>query len=107
VKTLNGGLDPSIGKDTQFKPGESPNPAGRPPTKPVLEAMRAALAENPELLSEIVLNACTRAKKTTSDFREFREILDGKTGSEIEGSADGRSIVHNLNIRFVDPRNKH
>ena len=29
-KTLNGGVDPSVGKATQFKPGESGNPEGRP-----------------------------------------------------------------------------
>lgn len=29
-KLLNGGVDPSVGKDTQFKPGQSGNPAGKP-----------------------------------------------------------------------------
>lgn len=29
-KTLNGGVDPSVGAATQFKPGESGNPEGRP-----------------------------------------------------------------------------
>ena len=30
VKKLNGGVDPSVGKKTQFKKGQSGNPAGRP-----------------------------------------------------------------------------
>lgn len=29
-KTLNGGVDPAVGKETQFKAGESGNPDGRP-----------------------------------------------------------------------------
>lgn len=32
-KLLNGGVDPSIGKATQFKPGQSGNPEGRKPGK--------------------------------------------------------------------------
>lgn len=30
-KTLKGGVSPDVGKATQFKPGQSGNPAGKPP----------------------------------------------------------------------------
>jgi len=30
IKLLNSGVDPSVGKKTQFKPGVSGNPAGKP-----------------------------------------------------------------------------
>ncbi|MBZ5600096.1 MAG: DUF5681 domain-containing protein, partial [Acidobacteriia bacterium] len=44
---LRGGLSPSIGEATRFKPGQSGNPGGRPMKfdRIVSQAMRAQLAE--------------------------------------------------------------
>jgi Family of unknown function (DUF5681) len=42
-KLLKGGLDPSIGKDTQFQPGVSGNPTGRSKRMPVTDRALAML----------------------------------------------------------------
>jgi hypothetical protein len=43
AKKLNGGIDPSVGEATRFKPGESGNPGGRPRIAKLSEACRAKL----------------------------------------------------------------
>jgi hypothetical protein len=57
VSKLRGGLDPAIGKLTQFKPGESPNPGGRPKSDLAGEIARAVFQQNPEAIYDVMLEA--------------------------------------------------
>ena len=105
VKKLRGGLDPSVGKATQFKPGESGNPSGHPKEKPILEALRENLTERPELAKQIALEALKQAKHQLGWFQEIRDMLDGKPE---DGKPTGRAddpVNFNLHVGFVKPKN--
>src|SRR5438105_1356657 len=102
VRKLRSGLDPAIGKATQFQPGHCPNPGGRPRTKPLLAALQQELAENPERLIEIVDKVLTHAKNSLGFFCEVRDMLDGKPGLKIEDPDEG-ALNFQLNVHFVDP----
>jgi hypothetical protein len=63
----------SIGR--QFQPGQSGNPKGRPPERPLTVALRDALdANDGEIIKVLVQTAIDRAK--AGDFRYFKEIMD-------------------------------
>jgi|SRR5581483_1679270 len=74
-------VDPAVGKDTRFKPGESGNPSGRPKRRPIAELLFAELERNNfAALRAIVRRAIAEAKKGNFDYyRDIRETIDGKT----------------------------
>lgn len=78
VKRLRGGVDPKVGEATRFRPGVSPNPGGRPKTRPIMEAMQNAIVENPNLLKQLARQALQKAKSSHRWFREVRDTLDGR-----------------------------
>ncbi|MCU1301573.1 MAG: hypothetical protein JWQ87_1857 [Candidatus Sulfotelmatobacter sp.] len=100
VKLLNGGVDPSIGKTTQFKSGESGNAGGRPKRKPVLEAIEAAILTDPSLIRQIAKKALTEAARSLGWFTQVRDMLDGKPDGG-EGTEVTSNVDFNLNVRFV------
>ena len=53
-KLLNNGLDPSIGKDTQWKPGESGNPAGMKPGTKHINTWMQEIVTDPEFEARII-----------------------------------------------------
>jgi hypothetical protein len=53
-KLLANGLDPSIGKSTQFKPGESGNPAGRPKGAKHINTWIQELVEDEEFTATLL-----------------------------------------------------
>lgn len=61
-KTGFRGPSPDVGKATQFKPGQSGNPDGKPKTKPITDLFRALFDDEYE----------TR-------LDEFRKVLSGKS----------------------------
>ena len=73
-----------------FPPGESGNPQGRPITKPLTEALKAALAkDNGAAIRELVDVAVKKAKE--GDFKFWKEILDridGKPADRLEVAGD-------------------
>ena len=60
------GVDPMVGKATQFAPGVSGNPGGRPGTKPITDAIIQLLNLRPE---------CSKARKK---YRSRLQQLAGK-----------------------------
>ena len=63
----------------RFQSGESGNPNGRPPERPLTRALRDVLEANDcEAVKAIVQTAVERAK--AGDFRYFKEILDRVDG---------------------------
>lgn len=52
-KLLNGGVDPSVGRDTQFKPGESGNPAGKPKGSKHINTWIQELVEDEEFEAKL------------------------------------------------------
>lgn len=105
VNKLRGGHDPSIGKETQFRSGETGNPGGRPKNKPILEALREIIDSNPEIAREIAKSALTAASADVDWFVEVRDMLDGKPDGKSFGSLDD-GVNLNLNITFKDPEQK-
>jgi hypothetical protein len=83
-KKLRGGHDPSIGAATQFQPGVSPNPGGRPVTKPFTEALREAIFENPGCLKHIAKRILVKTMSDARFFAEVRNMLDGRPAQEVK-----------------------
>jgi len=79
----------------RFQEGESGNPKGRRPEKPLTAALRDALEANDGRMIETLAQvAIDRAK--AGDFRFFREIMDrvdGKVSAHLDVSAFGQSYL--------------
>jgi hypothetical protein len=100
------GPNPSVGKATQFRPGQSGNPGGRPKMKPITDAYRAILAsENPEEFEpktgaeRIAFEVYQQAQE--GRLRHAKEITDrveGRVTQPIAGADGGeiRVIVYDL-----------
>jgi hypothetical protein len=85
AKKLNGGIDPSVGEATRFKPGESGNPGGRPRIAKLSEACRAKLgalvpddAEGRTYAEAIAEKLVQLALK--GDIRAAQELADRAEG---------------------------
>jgi Family of unknown function (DUF5681) len=90
--TLRGGLSPDIGKDTQFKPGESGNPGGRPKItdedRVITKIYRKILAkpENQAAIEEAVLKMLTGGRMVAQlTLKEMAERTEGKITQGVEG----------------------
>jgi hypothetical protein len=100
------GSDPSVGEATQFKPGQSGNPGGRPKMKPITDAYRAILAsENPEEFQpktgaeRIAFEVYQQAK--TGRLRHAKEITDrveGRVTQPVAGAEDGELVVRIVGV---------
>ena len=79
----------------RFRQGESGNPKGRRPERPLTTALREVLdANDGEIIKVLVQTAIDRAK--AGDFRYFKEIMDrvdGKVTNRMDVSDDGQSYL--------------
>jgi len=112
---LRGGLDPSIGRRTQFQPGRSPNPGGKPSTQPITELYRAQLEQlvdkDPlkrtygQMLAEGQVRAAIRGD--TGAAREITDRVQGRSVQPVElTGSEGSPLNFKLNIRFRDVTKK-
>lgn len=96
-KTGFRGPSPDVGKATQFKPGQSGNPGGRPKQTPIADALRVALSD-PSELEKFISAVLKKAKK--GDVKAFQAVSDrieGKPAQALNlGGADGGPIVFRL-----------
>ena len=101
------GADTAITAKTQippglrpWKPGQSGNPSGRPKSKPITDALLAAV--DPKAFAEKLVSLAMRG-----DIRAISEVLDrieGKAQQSIEHSGDVASaLVESIRAR----RNGH
>ena len=78
----------------RFGPGESGNPKGRRPERPLTAALRDALdANDGELIESLARKAIDKA--LSGDFRFFREIIersDGKVSDRLDVTGNSTSI---------------
>ena len=83
-----------------FKPGQSGNPAGRPPKEKVLtNAMLAIIKNNPKIMDAIAAKVLQMAVNGNMDaIREVGDRLEGKATSSMEFNAD-KQIGVNVNIQ--------
>ena len=91
---------------------KSNNPVGAPignknatKNKPFLDAMRRALAQNPQKIGRIVDKVLEKAEEGESwAVKEIADRLDGKAvqANTLE-DAEGNNIVTSLEVRFVKP----
>lgn len=79
----------------RFRPGQSGNPKGRPPERPLTASLREALdANDGELIETLARVAVDKAEG--GDFRYFKEIMDrvdGKVTNRLDVSASGMSAA--------------
>ena len=96
---------PAHGK---WKPGQSGNPKGRPPSKLYKDALQAALrklsdtGENPEQIAEEIATAhIVRAKAgDIAAIKEFADRMDGKVPQAIGGTDELPAIK---GFAWIDP----
>ena len=97
-QTVNRRADGTFGQGNKignrFRPGESGNPLGRRPERPLTEALRDALdANDGEVIRELVQVALDRA--LGGDFRYFKEIMDrvdGKVSERLNVTANDMGV---------------
>jgi|SRR5215467_5021182 len=105
---LRSGCDPGIGKATQFQPGQSGNPGGRP--KKAITTAYTELADTPvpgdrkgrtyaQLLAQAQFDAAIKGK--TDAAREIADRIEGKPTQAISGP-DSSPLAFDITVNFVD-----
>ena len=88
-KTGFHGPSPEVGKATQFKPGVSGNPGGRPKSKPITDLLRELLEEDPQMARDIAKKLLQLAKKgSLGHFKEMTDRIEGPVVQQQESKAD-------------------
>ena len=90
---INGVSPPA---EHRFKPGESGNPRGRPPERPIAAAIRARLDRNDGAAIGDIADVVV-AKARHGDFRFVRELLDRVDGR----LTDRLEVSENLAIPII------
>jgi hypothetical protein len=90
-----GGIDPKIGRATQFKPGQSGNPGGRPKTLPITEHLREVLSRlDKKTGKEIALLMAEKAVDLAKNgsIHHLREIADRVEGKPVQRTKNDVSL---------------
>jgi len=77
------------GEGKGFTPGQSGNPAGRPPgIKYVSEALREQLANDPTLVDKLAKKLIERAEQNSNDLNLLLDRTEGKVTQPIGGTGE-------------------
>lgn len=120
-KLLDGNVDPMVGKATQFKPGQSGNPAGRPPGVKRLSTWIREMLNDEEFIAlipdvregykefkgrpveAIIKTAMVRALAGEKESREW--LAKYGYGTKIDVTSDGERVqMAPLVISEIVPR---
>jgi hypothetical protein len=93
--TTSFGFDPSIGKSTRWKKGQSPNPGGRPKSRLLSEALRTRLAEvkpdDPQrrtfaevIAANLIEIACSRSAGAVTAVNEIADRIEGRPTQRLD-----------------------
>lgn len=109
-KLLKNGLDPSVGKKTQFKPGESGNPAGLPKGTKHISTWVQELLNDPDFVATIQVGLQLKEYKgaplkamieaqirlaINGDSKAFDALRKAGWGSSIDLTSGGEPITGN------------
>lgn len=84
-------------EDTQFKPGQSGNPGGRPPTAHVRQEILRVFRENPGDVADIVKAQIDEAKKgNTAAFKATVEWVEPALPKEVKVTSDFADKVNEV-----------
>lgn len=99
-KKLRGGHDPSVGKITQFKPGQSGNPGGKPKNDLAKEIAQAIFENDADAIYKAFRKALLKGSAYT--FKELADRAYGKVKERIEHTgADGAPL--SVTVKLVKP----
>jgi hypothetical protein len=101
-KKLRNGVDPSIGKATQFKPGQSGNPGGRPKNDLAKEIAQAIFENEPEAIYKAFRKALLRGNAYT--FKKLTERAFGKI-KDAHVHTGGEGVPLEVTVRLVEAGN--
>jgi Family of unknown function (DUF5681) len=85
VSRLRGGHPASIGKATQFKPGQSGNPGGRPRVKMLSEAYKAVLEHDCRTPFKPITHAEAIAEKLVKEAEKGKVTAAAEIADRVEG----------------------
>ena len=95
-RRLRSGVDPQVGKDTQFKPGVSGNPGGKLP-KSLLQRRLEEVANDDKFVEQAIESICKRVRQTNmAGVLETRELLDrveGKVTQAVDMNLTGTVVL--------------
>jgi len=104
-KTGFRGPSPDVGKATQFKPGQSGNPNGRPKSKPFTDALIKAIQDDPSQVEKIAKAMLKKMRAgSVKHFTAVTDRVEGRPVQPIEGT--GENGVLELLVRNVGRNNK-
>ena len=98
---LANGRDPSVGKKTQFQPGHSGNPGGRPKRDEAAEIAKAIFEHNANEIYQVMLAAIKEGNPKV--FTALADRGYGKAPQHISvgGTGSGGAVGLDVTIRFV------
>lgn len=102
------GPTPDVGKATQFKPGVSGNPAGRPKKLPVTEIFQELMDEGVtrEEIKQSIKRILTSGRMAAVlMLKETAERLEGKVTQPVDATIEGKLAISEI-IREVRERKK-
>src|SRR5271166_2519483 len=102
-RLLYGGHDPSIGAKTQFQPGKSPNPGGRPKKQRITKIYEKILrsAKNREEIEKAIFETLKSGRMAgVLLLREAAERTEGRVTQPVEVTG----TVHSFSDQELDAR---